>query len=107
MFALEHGLEDRDGFLVGRIEDMAYTKQVNQIVVSVLNTQGLFEYVNGFSQAVPLEMFVDTLNGALHHCATLGLLLSLEDLVIHLLVVLAGRVVLPTHRLLIPGDFLS
>jgi hypothetical protein len=107
VLALEHGLEDRNGFLIGRIEDMAYSQQINQIVVSALDMQGLFEYAYGLSQAVALEVFVDTLNGALHHRAALGLLLSLEDLVVHLLVVLTGRVVLPTHRLLITGYFLS
>jgi hypothetical protein len=93
--------------MVGSIEDVAYAKQVNEIVVASLNSQCLLEHSYRLTEPVAFEVFIDAVNRTLDYRVTLHFFLCAFENEVDFFVLLARRVVLPTHRLLIPRYLLT
>jgi len=66
----------------------------------LLHLQGLLEHLDGLNEPVVLEMLVDLFNGGLDESVAFDLFRHIFEDVVDLLVILAGRVVIPVDRFL-------
>ena len=86
--------------VVGSIEDKTDSQQILQICMIGLPLQSLFEDVNCINESVVFEMLVNLFNGGLDESISFDLFRDSFEDVVDLLVILAGRIVIPVDGFL-------
>ena len=104
-FEPHHFFEDVDGLAVLCVEDVADSEKVLEVEVVGLGEKGLLEDVDGVSEAVAFEMFIDFVDGGFDKSVGLAFFVDALDDKVDFLLILAGRVVLAVDGLLQTGLF--